>query len=865
MAPPREKDAEMKDAPPPPDDDAAADAAAASDDSDSDSDSDSGSDDDDEVEMPSEEAMDSIMKLERVIASGDGANDFHAHSKLVAALRVAGLKQRLRDAREAMSAKFPLDETRWREWISDEVRATTRTRRKRREIVGPLFERALADFVSVPIWLGYAEFSLDQDWDDERRRALYERAVAVAGCHFVDAHKLWAAYRAFELSRLQLLTRDAADATTATATKKKKEEDVAKAEGVVRAVFARQLATPHAQMEDTRAMATAWEKARGGDGLAKETEDAIAAATAAAAVRTPIEDAIAAAMASTAPERDKAPAVAKAFRALTELEERDGDAARTQCAHERAVAATPTDPRAWRRYTAYLDHELRVRTIAAPAHERAMRCCVGDGETIASAIRAFAAEGDANGARQLATTACGDERRSRTSEDVLAVFLAVSRIAGDATARRGVAEEARKLMAKKPANAAATLALATETADVEASARDRLAVWESFVKGDKKSGGGELSNVAEAHARHAEAAFAVDGRADAGRAIFKNVFSRPNLESAAPANGSGRAVVCRAWLEFERKHGDAPDSYARADAKAGKILRAIEAEEREKKLVTPEEATRMRRANDPNYKNGPKATAAADDDDDAGGGGGAKRKAVGGDDASREDDRASKRARGDGDGDGGEDGGEDARDERSRKGPGLGADPAERAAKYKEFFPDRDQRTAFVKNLPFNCTEEELSGFFDGRGGGVRARIVRDKATGRSRGFAYVEFDEEGALQLAIMRDGATFQDRPLSIARSMPPGGGGGGRGRGGGGRGGGGGGGGGGRGGGGRGGGRAPRGLGFVPRAARPAAAAAATKEEPAKKDATAGGGGGDGAPKSNADFRAMMFKKGSDLGAE
>ena len=88
MAPPREKDAEMKDAPPPPDDDAAADAAAASDDSDSDSDSDSGSDDDDEVEMPSEEAMDSIMKLERVIASGDGANDFHAHSKLVAALRV---------------------------------------------------------------------------------------------------------------------------------------------------------------------------------------------------------------------------------------------------------------------------------------------------------------------------------------------------------------------------------------------------------------------------------------------------------------------------------------------------------------------------------------------------------------------------------------------------------------------------------------------------------------------------------------------------------------------------------------------------------------------------------------------------------
>ena len=30
----------------------------------------------------------------------------------------------------------------------------------------------------------------------------------------------------------------------------------------------------------------------------------------------------------------------------------------------------------------------------------------------------------------------------------------------------------------------------------------------------------------------------------------------------------------------------------------------------------------------------------------------------------------------------------------------------------------------------------------------------------------------EGALQVAIMRDGAEFQGRPLNIARSMPPGG---------------------------------------------------------------------------------------------
>jgi len=123
-------------------------------------------------------------------------------------------------------------------------------------------------------------------------------------------------------------------------------------------------------------------------------------------------------------------------------------------------------------------------------------------------------------------------------------------------------------------------------------------------------------------------------------------------------------------------------------------------------------------------------------------------------------DGTGKRARTDADG-----------EEKGRRGGGLGADPAERAAKYKEIFPDRDQKTAFVKNLPFKCSEDDLAAWFDARGGTVTARIVRDKATGRSRGFAYVEFTEEGAVQAAIMRDGEEFQGRALSIARSIPPG----------------------------------------------------------------------------------------------
>jgi hypothetical protein len=77
-------------------------------------------------------------------------------------------------------------------------------------------------------------------------------------------------------------------------------------------------------------------------------------------------------------------------------------------------------------------------------------------------------------------------------------------------------------------------------------------------------------------------------------------------------------VLCRAWLQHELDEGD-PLTYAAADAKAGAILRRLELEERERKLLDPTEAKRLRRANDPNYKgpgDGKNKRKAGDDDSD---------------------------------------------------------------------------------------------------------------------------------------------------------------------------------------------------------------------------------------------------------
>ena len=96
-------------------------------------------------------------------------------------------------------------------------------------------------------------------------------------------------------------------------------------------------------------------------------------------------------------------------------------------------------------------------------------------------------------------------------------------------------------------------------------------------------------------------------------------------------------------------------------------------------------------------------------------------------------------------------------------------------------------RRLYVGNLPYSATEEQLTELF-GRAGKVdNVRVMRDMATGRARGFAFVEMATDDDAQKAITDFHEHQMDgRALVVneARPKPEGGfGGGGRGRGGGG----------------------------------------------------------------------------------
>jgi RNA recognition motif-containing protein len=76
----------------------------------------------------------------------------------------------------------------------------------------------------------------------------------------------------------------------------------------------------------------------------------------------------------------------------------------------------------------------------------------------------------------------------------------------------------------------------------------------------------------------------------------------------------------------------------------------------------------------------------------------------------------------------------------------------------------------YVGNLSYRATEEELQEHFAQAGTVKTVTIVKDRETGRARGFAFVEMDTEADAQKAIsMFNGATFMERALTVNLARP------------------------------------------------------------------------------------------------
>ena len=77
----------------------------------------------------------------------------------------------------------------------------------------------------------------------------------------------------------------------------------------------------------------------------------------------------------------------------------------------------------------------------------------------------------------------------------------------------------------------------------------------------------------------------------------------------------------------------------------------------------------------------------------------------------------------------------------------------------------------FVGNLPRSVTDNVLSEFVTNAGFQVvSATVIRDKMTGESRGFGFVELADEEDMQRAIQGlNGQALEGRPLTVNEARP------------------------------------------------------------------------------------------------
>ncbi|KKT50594.1 MAG: Glycine-rich RNA-binding protein GRP1A [Candidatus Yanofskybacteria bacterium GW2011_GWA1_44_21] len=76
----------------------------------------------------------------------------------------------------------------------------------------------------------------------------------------------------------------------------------------------------------------------------------------------------------------------------------------------------------------------------------------------------------------------------------------------------------------------------------------------------------------------------------------------------------------------------------------------------------------------------------------------------------------------------------------------------------------------YVGNLPYTATDDQLRDMFTQHGAVSSASVLMDKMTGRSRGFGFVEMEnDEEALKAVDALNGTDFDGRKLVVNEARP------------------------------------------------------------------------------------------------
>lgn len=706
--------------------------------SESDSDSDS---DDEAVKLQ-------IQTLESELYANPG--NYDAHVQYISALRKEGELEKLRVAREAMSELFPLTPAMWQEWIKDEISISSGS--DAFTAVEKLYERGVSDYLSVSLWCDYINFV--QDYDPfvregspgiSKLRNLFERALTAAGLHIAEGYKIWEAYRKFEQTLLD--TMDKTDIES-------REKQVQ----LIRNIFHRQLSVPHTALDATLIAYKSWEAEQGTsidlsnsslDGIAGHTSSAYRKALEMLNARVHFEDLVSN-QESTDLER------LQEYMAYLKFEQTSGDPARVQILYERAIAEFPISADLWLNYTEYLDRTLKAAKTVKDVYCRATRNCPWVKELWVRYLlileRLHASEEDISAVFEKSLSCTFS-----SLVEYLDIFL--TRVDGlrrrisidggpnvEYALIRETFQRASDYLSQLN-NTGSLLHMYRYWARLESSlGKDTVAargVWESLLKIS-----GSMYEVWQGYiSMEIEA-----GHINNARSLYKRCYSKR-------LSGTGSEDICNSWIRFEREYGTLQD-----------LDHAVQ-------KVTPRlaELQLFRLQQDSKY-----VAVSTDQTDTSSKVKEKKRKPVPG--VSSEESPA-KRQKGTTQNlnlkkshnvDKNQLKTLDTIEEKEHSEGQVGKPERENdvgtkapsATKSRHY---TDQCTAFMSNLNFKATAEDLRNFFSDVGGIKDVRILKDKFTGKSRGLAYVDFSDDKHLAAALKKNKRILLGKKVSIARSDP------------------------------------------------------------------------------------------------
>jgi len=80
-------------------------------------------------------------------------------------------------------------------------------------------------------------------------------------------------------------------------------------------------------------------------------------------------------------------------------------------------------------------------------------------------------------------------------------------------------------------------------------------------------------------------------------------------------------------------------------------------------------------------------------------------------------------------------------------------------------------KSIYVGNISYETTDEQLRDLFSAHGDVKSVKLINDRDTGKPRGFAFVEMDDDNVESAIVATDGVEFEGRNLKVNLAKPRG----------------------------------------------------------------------------------------------